>query len=225
MLTKQSELRSEFLAADYISFTTHSIESFIKIDKIWLQPKTNENSNWSSVLNSAIVRVHIYKNPNTVDQVKMHYDVDFKVDPYQKQPCIELNHVIKFDASIINNDTSSNYLIEVVFKLKIGLGIYNAALQLSYDENTVVLVDFNKALDEMATNQISDQLSNYLRTRKIKTYLKLESSSNAPFESHHFLIYTCNSLLYNHIKESDVPYELLTQLKETAYYKRVLEIE
>ena len=103
----------------------------------------------------------------------------------------------------------------MVFKLKSGLGIYNASLQLSYDENTVLLVDYNKSLNEMATNQISDQLSNYLRTRKIKTYLKLESSSNAPFESHHFLIYTCNSLLYNHIKKSDVPYELLTQLKET----------
>jgi hypothetical protein len=225
MRTQKSELRCEFLTADYISFTTNSIESIIKIDKIWLQPKTNEDSNWSSVLNNAIVRVFIYKNPNTVDQVKTYYDVDIKVDPYQKQPCIELNHVIKYDDTIFKNDTSSNYLIEVVFKLKLGLGIYNALLQLSYDENTVLLVDYNKSLNEMATNQISDQLSNYLRTRKIKTYLKLESSSTAPFESHHFLIYTCNSLLYNHINESDVPYELLTQLKETAYYKRVFEIK
>lgn len=194
--------------ADYVSYSTNSLNGTVQLDKIWLEPITELGKNWHLVLNGANLVVCIKKNINGILIASHSYKVESKVDPNQKQPVIDLNHVISLQNETIDNEPIS-YIVEVSLHARIGIEVYRLYLQMSYDKAYVEVIDSY----EIDNPLIIDGKNCRVIKAKVKQFtVDLE---------YHDIIWLCKALEKKQLVEEDLPTLVLEELKETPYYIRM----
>ncbi len=195
---------------DYCSFTLNNKDSVIQLEKIWLEPKTKEDYDWSLAINNALIHL-LYRNTKIISDKEFTFSTKSeyfypKISPQQKDPVIFLNKVISASPEMDINSVEQYYnLIEVSLVPQKGIAPFNLYLDIVFDEKQVSVLE--------KTNETPNQKEIRAKARQVET----------PFDNHHDIFWLCKNLKSNDISEFDMQLDVLNQLKETLIYQRMFD--
>jgi hypothetical protein len=211
IVTQKIALTSE-VYEDYVSFLTKDADAILSLDKLWLEGNSDNSGDWMNVINSLKLNVVIKQLTNGKLSSSQSIRIDVKGDPKQKLPIVDLNRKI----NILNQPEmthGTDFLIDIFLSGRLGIGLYNVFLEMSFDDTQMEVIDSYDAVNPVIIDG--------LNCRPIKAQVK---RMDASLEDYHDILWLCKKLQKQQLKEEDIPEPVLKELIETPVYQRMFGV-
>jgi hypothetical protein len=212
MIVSQKIAISEEVSDDYVTFFTKDASAFVALDKLWLEAKSDNQGDWMHVINSLKLNVVVKQLTSGKLSSTQSIRIDVKGDPKQKLPIVNLNRQI----NILNQPEithGSDFLIDIFLSGRLGIALYNVFLEMSFDDTQMEVIDSYDAGNPVIIDG--------LNCRPIKAQVK---RMDASLEDYHDILWLCNKLQKQQLKEEDIPEAVLKELIETPVYQRMFGV-